>query len=96
MPAKKPVKKSLSILKRQRQIEKRRTRNAQARARVRTLVSKVRRAVAAGDAAAAKAALLEAERGLAKAASAGILHHRNASRRVSRLARLVSSKTQGA
>ncbi|MBI5526722.1 MAG: 30S ribosomal protein S20 [Deltaproteobacteria bacterium] len=96
MPAKKPVKKALSILKRQRQAAKRRTRNAQVRARVRTLVNKVRRAVAAGDAAATKAALLDAERGLAKAASAGILHHRNAARRVSRLAHLVSSKTAGA
>ena len=90
MPAKNPVKRSLSILKRQRQSAQRREHNAEERAKVRTLVKKVRAAVAAGDAAAAKAALLEAERGLSKAASAGVLHDGNAARRTSRLAHMVA------
>lgn len=95
MPAKKPVKKAPSILKRQRQIAKRREHNAQVKAKVRTLVKKVLAAVAGGNAAAAKQALLEAQHGLSKAASAGVLHKRNAARRVSRLASLIASKFKG-
>jgi len=90
MPAKKPVKRALSILKRQRQNAKRREHNATVKAKVRTLVKKVRAAVAAGDAAAIKSALIEAERGLMKAATTGVLRKGNASRRISRLAQLVA------
>ena len=89
MPAKKMVKKTPSILKRQRQNVKKRELNASAKARVKTLVKKVREAAENNDLAAAKVAMVEAERALNKAATAGLLKKRNSSRRVSRLGKLL-------
>ena len=94
MPAKKMVKKTPSILKRQRQNTKRRERNATAKAAVKTFVKKVRAAAEKNDLEGAKKAMLEAEKELRKAATGGVLHKRNASRRVSRLAKLVSTITK--
>jgi len=89
MPAKKMVKKTPSILKRQRQNVKRRELNASAKARVKTLVKKVRDAAEKNDLAAARIAMVEAERALNKAATAGVLKKGNSSRRVSRLGKLL-------
>jgi small subunit ribosomal protein S20 len=91
MPAKKMVKKAPSILKRQRQNTKRRERNAVEKASVKTMVKKVRTAAESKDLEGAKKAFLEAEITLRKAASKGVLHKRNASRRVARLSKLVAS-----
>ncbi len=79
-----------SAKKRHRQSEKTRKANHSVRAEIRTLVRKCNEAVTSGDAGAASESLRAASRALAKAASKGILHPRNASRRASRLARKVS------
>jgi small subunit ribosomal protein S20 len=54
--------------------------------RVRSYVRKVDEAVAAGDKAAAAAALKEAQPEIMRAASKGVLHKSTASRKISRLA----------
>jgi small subunit ribosomal protein S20 len=90
MPAKKQVKKAVSILKRQRQNVKAHERNVAVKASVKTAVKKVRAAVEAKDPEAAKTALREAETALRKASSKGVLHKRNSSRRVARLAVMVA------
>jgi small subunit ribosomal protein S20 len=54
--------------------------------RARTFVRKVEEAIAAGDKAAATAALKEAEPALMRAAGKGVVHKNTASRKVSRLA----------
>jgi small subunit ribosomal protein S20 len=61
--------------------------------RVRTYVRKVEEALAAGDKAAASAALKEAEPELMRAASKGVVHKNTASRKVSRLAAQVHKLT---
>ncbi|MDO4285955.1 MAG: 30S ribosomal protein S20 [Eubacteriales bacterium] len=57
---------------------------------VKTAIKKVREAVEANDKAAAVSALLAATETIDKAASKGVLHKNNASRKVSRLATAVS------
>lgn len=79
-----------SAEKRNRQSEKRRTRNVAVRTRVKGAVKKVRDAVAGGDAAAAKQALLDAASTLDRAAAKGIVHRNAASRRIARLAKAVA------
>jgi small subunit ribosomal protein S20 len=59
--------------------------------RVRTSVRKVEEAIAAGDKAAARAALKMAEPELMRAVSKGVVHRNTASRKVSRLAARVKS-----
>jgi small subunit ribosomal protein S20 len=56
------------------------------KARLRTLVKRVRTALAKKDATAAEAELKIATRELDKAVSKGVLHRNNASRRIARLA----------
>ena len=80
-----------SALKRARQNIKRNTRNRAYRTRVRSVVKQVRQAIAAGDADAAQAALSKAVPIIDKAASKGVLHKKNASRKVSRLSSQVSA-----
>ncbi len=79
-----------SAEKRNRQAQKRRTRNVSVRTGVKSAVKRVRDALETGDAAAAKAALAVAERALGKASSKGVLHKNAASRRISRLAHAVA------
>ncbi|HZA14523.1 MAG TPA: 30S ribosomal protein S20 [Myxococcaceae bacterium] len=74
-----------SAEKRNRQAQKRRTRNASIRSTVKTAVANARDALAAKDPAMLKQALTDAVRSLNKAASKGVLHKRTASRRISRL-----------
>lgn len=78
-----------SAEKRNRQAQKRRARNTAVRTTVKNAVKKVREAVAAKDPAKAKEALVEASRTINKAATKGVLHSKNASRRISRLAKAV-------
>jgi small subunit ribosomal protein S20 len=59
--------------------------NKARRSEMRTYVGKVEDAIAAGDAATAKAALQEAEPILMRAAQKGVVHRNAASRKVSRL-----------
>jgi small subunit ribosomal protein S20 len=74
-----------SAEKRARQAKKRAARNQSVDSRVKSMVRGFREALAEGDAKKAEAALGVATRELRKAASKGVLHKRNASRRVSRL-----------
>ena len=63
--------------------------NKNRRSRVRTYVRKVEEAIAAGDKAAAEAALKAAQPELMRAATKGVLHRNTAARKVSRLAQRV-------
>jgi small subunit ribosomal protein S20 len=76
-----------SAIKRVRVEEKRRVRNHAIKSRVRTFVTKARKAIdTTPDAPETVEALREAMRQLDKAVSKGVLHRNNAARRKSRLA----------
>jgi small subunit ribosomal protein S20 len=75
-----------SAEKRNRKSQKRRARNASVRTTVRTSVKRAREAILAKDPVKAGEALREATRILGKAASKGVLHPKNAARRIARLA----------
>jgi small subunit ribosomal protein S20 len=66
------------------------------KARLRTLVKKVRTALDKKDATGAAAGLADAIQALASAVSKGVLHRNNASRRISRLSRQVAALRQSA
>lgn len=74
-----------SAIKRIRQTEKRRLYNRVYRARARTFVKSARKAIAGTNLESAREATRIAIRDLDMAASRGVLHHRNAARRKSRL-----------
>lgn len=76
---------SKSAKKRIRIAEKHRERNKPFRTEARTYVKKAEAAIAAGDASAAEAAMLEAVSVLDRVASKGVIHQNNAARRKSRL-----------
>ena len=69
---------------------KRAERNKSIKSSVKTAVKKVHAAIEAGDQAQAQEKLVAAETALSKAATKGVLHKNNASRKVSRLAKAVS------
>jgi small subunit ribosomal protein S20 len=79
-----------SQIKRNRQNERRRVRNAGARSRLKTEARNVRDAARSGDREAAAAGLRETARRLDKAGSKGVIHKRTAARRKSALARQVA------
>jgi small subunit ribosomal protein S20 len=80
-----------SALKRQKQNEKRRLRNVHVRSTLKTVVKKVTSAVDEQDIEKAKTALAEAIPAIDKAKSKGVIHRNTASRKVSRLTKLVNS-----
>ena len=80
-----------SAIKRNRQNQKRQDRNRIVRSRVKGDVRKVREAVDRKDGSAAEAELRRAIKDLSQAASKGILHPRNASRRIARLSKRVAT-----
>ena len=65
-------------------------RNKAIRSKVKTAIKKVDAAVAAGDKAAAQAALTAATTEIDKAASKGVYHKNTCSRKISRLAKAVN------
>ena len=69
-----------------RKIEARTAVNKARRSRVRTFVRKFEEALAAGDAALAKTAFVEAQSELMRAVGKGVVHKNTGSRKVSRLA----------
>ncbi|MFC3057536.1 30S ribosomal protein S20 [Paenirhodobacter populi] len=77
--------------KRARQNETRNEINRARRSRIRTFVRKVEEAIAAGNAEAAKTALLAAEPELARGVTKGVLHKNTVSRKVSRLSARVKA-----
>jgi small subunit ribosomal protein S20 len=78
-----------SVIKRHHQSLARRERNQQIKSRVKTLIKKVRSAVEPKDRDNASAQLREVNRIMDKAVSRGVLKHKTASRKLSRLARRV-------
>lgn len=79
-----------SAIKRNRQNQKRHDRNRVVRSRVKSDVRKVREAVDRKDVPGAEAELRQAVKDLSKAASKGILHRKNAARRIARLSKRVA------
>lgn len=71
--------------------EKARLRNKAVKSGLKTAVKKVHTAVEAGDAAAAKAAALEASKLLDKAASKGVIHAKQAANRKSGVMKLANT-----
>ncbi|MFW2389695.1 MAG: 30S ribosomal protein S20 [Polyangiales bacterium] len=80
-----------SAKKRVRQTIKRTARNRHIRTTVRTCVKRVRAAIEAGDAGAAKKALVEAASQIDGAVSKGLYHRKTGSRYISRLTHQVNS-----
>ncbi|MCI4660619.1 MAG: 30S ribosomal protein S20 [Neomegalonema sp.] len=77
--------------KRIRQAAKRTAINKSRKTMVRGFIRKVEEAIASGDADAAKEALRVAQPQIIRGANKGILHHKTASRKVSRLAQRVKT-----
>lgn len=80
-----------SAEKRNRQNKVRAARNTHVRSTMRTFVKQVREAVAANDKDAAQAAVERAVPYIDKAATKGVIHKATASRKISRLQKLVNS-----
>lgn len=85
-----PKGRHLSQIKRERQSIKRHSRNVSLRSEVKTYINKVKDAVVKKDKKLAADLLRQASRVIQKTASKGALHARNASRKISRLATMVS------
>lgn len=85
-----------SAVKRNRQAQKRNARNSAVKSTVKDAIKAARVAIASGDAAKAKTAIAAASAALDKAATKGVLHARNASRRIGRLAHAASTKLTAA
>lgn len=80
-----------SAIKRHKQSEKRRLRNAAVKTAIKSQVKKVRSAVDSGDAGEADTQLKRAVTLLDRAVTKGVLHRNNASRRISRLTTAVNA-----
>ena len=80
-----------SAVKRARQSENRNARNRAVKTRVKNVTKDVRQIVAEGSRENAVTNLTAAQSVIAKAAKKGIIHKRTASRKISRLARLVNT-----
>ena len=80
-----------SAIKRIRQNAKRAARNRHWKSSMRSAIKKVRTAVDEGNREAAEKALVDAVRTIDRCASRGVIHKNQASRRVSRLTRMVNN-----
>ncbi len=80
-----------SAAKRNRQNTVKKARNAHIRSTMRNLVKQVREAVIAGDKEAAQAVLAKAVPYIARTATKGVIHKATASRKISRLNKLVNT-----
>ncbi len=80
-----------SAEKRNRQAQARRLRNRINRSKMKTVVRSLNEAIASGSVEEAKAALITAVPVIAKTASKGTIHKKNASRKISRLTKRVNS-----
>lgn len=85
-----------SAKKRMRQNVKRRVRNRMVRNKTRTFVKKANQMIEAGDQSAAIIAVQAAMSQLDRAAQKGVVHHNNADRRKSRLAKKLQTLSQAA
>ena len=82
-----------SAIKRNRQNEQRKLRNKSVKSFLRTNIKQVTSAVDAKDATKARESLDKAVPVIDKAASKGVIHKRNAARKISRLTRAVNAVT---
>ena len=80
-----------SAFKRARQNQVRRIRNRAVRTRVKSVVKEVRQAAAEAGAETAAARLKNAQSAIDKAAKRGVLHKRNAARKIARLAKITNA-----
>ncbi len=80
-----------SAIKRNKQNAVRNARNTHIRSTLRTFVKQIRTAVANGDPDGARAALERAIPYIDKAATKGVIHKATASRKISRLSKLVNT-----
>lgn len=80
-----------SALKRAKQNQVRNARNTHIRSTMRTLVKNIRVAVTSGDADAARVALAKAIPYISRTAAKGVIHKSTASRKISRLTKLVNT-----
>lgn len=78
-------------IKRHRQNEINRQRNVHVRTKVKSTIKVVREAVKTGDKNVAAEALVKAVKTIDIAASKGVLHRKNASRKISRLTKTVNT-----
>jgi len=85
-----------SAEKQNRQAIRHRARNQAITSAVRTQVRKFREALTAGDAARTKSELSAAVRAISKAASKGVIHKAQASRRIARLSKTAAHAPQPA
>ena len=81
-----------SAVKRNRKAIKRNARNSAVKSNVKNAIKAAREAIASGDAGKAKTAMAAASSALDKAATKGVLHAKNAGRRIGRLAHEASKK----
>ncbi len=88
-----PVKKNLSALKRVRQTEKRTLKNRSTKSMIKTLTKHIEHAVKDKNAEEAATALKKAVSAIDKAAGKKVLHRNTASRKVSRLSKIVNAMT---
>jgi small subunit ribosomal protein S20 len=88
-------KKRLSVLKRDRQNEKRNQRNRAVVSKMKTYTKKVDEAVKSGDEGQVGQALREAEKVIRSASSKGVLHRNTASRKISRLSQRAKTALKG-
>ncbi len=84
-----------SAIKRVRQNEKRRSRNRHVIASLRTAVKTTRAAIEAAEPEAIKAAFPKALRALNRAAAKGVIHQKQASRKIGRLTKAVNDALKG-
>lgn len=80
-----------SAVKRMRQSERRRMRNASIKSSVKTRIKKVLESVDAKDLEKSKEELYRTAKAVNKAASKGVLHKNNAARKISRLTKKVNA-----
>lgn len=91
MPAKPKPKKNLSAIKRIKQSLKRNIRNKAVRTAIKTQIKKVESAITSGNKEDAGKVLIEAIKTIQKAASKGVIHKNNASRKISNLIKKVNA-----
>ncbi|TAN39664.1 MAG: 30S ribosomal protein S20 [Nitrospirae bacterium] len=96
MAAKAPVKKNLSAIKKARQSEKRNERNRTLRTKIRNIIKAAESTAAENNKEETTKALRKAEKVISSAASKGILHKNNASRKISRLTKRVNASGKAA
>jgi small subunit ribosomal protein S20 len=95
LPAKAAPKKNKSAMKRARQSKIRALKNRSVKSKFKTLLKKVESEVANKNVEGAKTALNNAISVIDRAAGKGVIHKNTASRKISRLTRLVNSLSRG-